>query len=77
MKKKELFTDLSDKQTEKVVGGVGRVGAGSGHKAGAGVNGWGAPGTPSAGHGLISAGFSPGATNPNSNGKVVVPGSKS
>ena len=37
MKKKELFVDLSDEQTEKVVGGVGRVFPG-GPAPGAGIN---------------------------------------
>ena len=46
-------TELTDDQSEKVVGGVG-----SGPVPGAGIAGWGAPGTPSAGHGLLSAGFS-------------------
>jgi hypothetical protein len=60
MKKEQLFTDLNDEQAEKVVGGVGRVGGGLGGGAGAGTNGWGAGGTPSAGHGLIGSGnFAP------------------
>ncbi len=80
MKKKELFKDLSDEQAEKVVGGVGRVlDGGPGTGAGAGVNGWGAGGTPSEGHGLLSAGFSgPPGANPNvaAAGVVVkIPGS--
>ena len=68
-----LITELTDEQSEKVVGGVG-----SGPVPGAGIAGWGAPGTPSAGHGLLSAGFSaPGASNPQSAVTVTVPGTKS
>ena len=58
MKNGQLLMDLTDEQCEKVVGGVGRIVVG-GPMPGAGLNGWGAPGTPSAGHGLINAGFSP------------------
>ena len=78
MKKKELFKDLSDEQAEKVVGGVGRVFPG-GPTPGAGINGWGAPGTPSAGGGLISAGFTPPGVlkSPGASGIMVrVPGGK-
>ena len=58
MKKEQLFTELSDEQAEKVVGGAGAIIAGVGSPvAGAGVNGWGVG--PSAGHGLGSAGFTP------------------
>ena len=72
MKKKALFTDLSDKQTEKVVGGVGRGDEGPG----AGINGWGVG--PSAGHGLKSAGFeAPGVLNQHSKVRVTNPGPKS
>ena len=54
-KKTSLWNELTDEQSEKLVGGVG-----AGEAApGAGANGWGADGQPSAGHGLISAGFSP------------------
>jgi len=73
MKKEQLFTELSDEQAEKVVGGVG-VGA----TPGAGINGWGAGG-PAAGHGLINAGFSaPGdQMSPGVSGlDVTVPGPK-
>ena len=70
---KKLAAELTDEQLKKVVGGVG-----AGPTPGAGINGWGAPGTPSAGGGLINAGFSPpGAANPNSAVQVTVPGSKS
>ena len=76
MKKKQLLTDLTDEQCEKVVGGVGRVLAG-GSPAGAGVAGW--FGGPTGTHGLASAGFTPPpATNPNTPLGVVVkvPGDK-
>ena len=69
MKKDQLWTDLSDEQCQKVVGGAGR---GDTPQSSAGFNGWGADGTPSAGHGLFSAGFKPGL-NPNANGNVWVP----
>ena len=49
MKKEQLFTDLSDEQAEKVVGGVGRDNNGK--------NGWGTPGQPSAGHGICGTGM--------------------
>jgi hypothetical protein len=57
MKKEQLFTELSDEQAEKVVGGVGVQGGGQGGGAGAGTNGWGAAGTVSEGGGLCHAGF--------------------
>ena len=66
MKKKELFTDLSDEQTEKVVGGVG-----SGPAPGAGANGWG--GTtlfnPS---GNLNAGLQPRGFKPTNNANAAV-----
>ena len=72
--KKDLWVELSDEQSEKVVGGVG-----SGNPPGAGINGW--FGGPSAGtNGLINAGFSaPGsAGSPGQSGiTVTVPGDKS
>ena len=71
MKKQKLFTALTDEQSEKVVGGVGR-----GPAPGAGVNGWGADETPSAGHGLFGAGFLGFVPNPNSAVEVFVPGEK-
>jgi hypothetical protein len=75
MKKEPLFTELSDKQAEKLVGGVGRIGRGNDFGAGAGSTGW-FGGPPGSGHGLSSAGFTPGDLNPNSHGMVVVPGPK-
>ena len=69
MKKDQLWTELSDEQCQKVVGGVGR---GETPGTSAGFNGWGAAPNPSAGHGLFSAGFVPGF-NPNSAVSVVVP----
>ena len=64
--KKELWVELSDEQSEKVVGGVG-----SGSFPGAGVNGWSGNGH---GGGLFHAGFSPGTQN---TAGVWVPGDKS
>ena len=70
---KKLAAELTDEQLKKVVGGVG-----SGTPPGAGINGWGAPGTPSAGGGLLNAGFTaPGAINLNAAVTVTVPGTKS
>jgi len=69
--KTALWNDLTDEQSEKLVGGVGRGDIGPG----AGINGWGVG--PSAGHGLISAGFTaPGVLNPNSAVRVTNPGPK-
>ena len=68
------WEELSDQQCEMVVGGVG-----VGPTPGKGINGWGAAGTPSAGHGLINAGFSPPGQqmSPGQSGlNVTVPGDK-
>jgi len=73
--KSSLWNDLTDEQSEKLVGGVG-----AGTNPGAGAFGWGAGGQPSDGHGLISAGFTaPGANQPtgDSGVNVTVPGDKS
>ena len=73
MKKKQLLTELTDEQCEKVVGGVGRHFGGM--NAGAGSNAWGLPspfnpsGNPNAG---LGKNFTPGM-NDNSNGTVFVP----
>ena len=70
MKKKELFTDLSDEQTEKVVGGVG-----SGPAPGHGANGWGfdTPFNPSGNQNAgLKKNFSP-VNNPNAAVNVTVP----
>ena len=73
MKKKQLLTDLTDEQCEKVVGGSGRDLGGPG--AGAGTNAWGA-GTPFNPSGNPNAGlrknFVPGM-NENSHVDVFVP----
>ena len=56
MKKKQLLTDLTDEQCEKVVGGVG-VGVGGGST---GFFGWGTnPKSAARPTGLINAGFTP------------------
>jgi len=74
MKKKQLLTDLTDEQCEKVVGGVGR---GSTPGSSAGFFGWGTSPNQSAGtNGLFRAGFTPGDANPNSAVPVIVPGPK-
>ncbi len=73
IKKKQLLTELTDEQCEKVVGGVGRDLGGPG--AGAGTNAWGPPtpfnpsGNPNAG---LFKNFTPGM-NPNSAVTVFVP----
>ena len=73
MKNKQLLTDLTDEQCEKVVGGVGRDIGRPG--AGAGTNAWGAgspfnpSGNPNAG---LAKNFEPGM-NGNSHGSVFVP----
>ena len=55
MKKKQLLTELTDEQCEKVVGGVG-----VGPKPGAGINGWFGGSPPGNDTGLAgSAGFMP------------------
>lgn len=64
MKKKELWTDLSDEQCQKVVGGTGFENAGK--------NAWGLEGSVTEGHALLSAGFEVGH-NPHSAVTVVVP----
>jgi len=73
MKKEQLFTNLSDEQSEKVVGGSGRDLGDPG--AGAGTNAWGA-GTPFNPSGNPNAGlfknFTPGM-NGNSAVTVFVP----
>ena len=72
MMKSKLITQLSDEQLKKVVGGVG-IGATPGTSAG--FNGWGAGGSPSAGHGLFSAGFMPDDFVAGRSGnKIIVPG---
>ncbi len=48
--KTSLWNDLTDEQSEKLVGGVG-----SGDVPGAGIAGWNGDGT----HGLAGAGFAP------------------
>ena len=64
MKREQLFTDLSDEQSEKVVGGVGARVEGVGHPvAGAGVNGWG---------GLGRNFTAPGVPNEKGGGVIVV-----
>ena len=74
MKKKALFTDLSDEQTEKVVGGVGRVLVPG---PGAGANGWGGT-TPFNPSGNLNAGLNPRGfvpvLNTHSAKPVIVPG---
>jgi len=72
MKKEQLFTELSDEQAEKVVGGVGR-----GPGPGAGANAWGA-GSPFNPSGNDNAGllknFPPGpGMNANSAVEVFIP----
>jgi hypothetical protein len=57
MKNKQLWMDLSNEECRKVVGGVG---IGDTPGTAAGFNGWGAPPNPSAGHGLLGAGFEAG-----------------
>ncbi len=47
-----LWDDLTDEQSEKLVGGVG-----AGDAPGAGANGWGVEGQPSEGHGLCQNGM--------------------
>ena len=73
MKKEQLFTDLSDEQAEKVVGGVG-IGATPGSSAG--FNGWGAPGSPAGGHALLSAGFTTGTSLTAGPNNIILPGPK-
>ena len=66
--------ELSAAQLDQVTAGVG-----VGPTPGAGLNGWGVPGTPSAGHGLINAGFAPPGAQMSPGGSglnVTVPGDK-
>ena len=76
--KTSLWDDLTDEQSEKLVGGVG-----AGPTPGAGENGWFGDGGPPPGpedHGLIGAGFTPPGVqiSPGVSGlNVTVPGPKS
>ena len=78
MKKKQLLTDLTDEQCEKVVGGVGVHGPNFG-MAGAGSQGWfgngSGPPDPTD-NGLTRAGFTPGNTILAGPNTVTVPGAK-
>ena len=67
--------ELTAQQMDQITAGVGRLGRGNDFGAGAGSTGW-FGGPPGSGHGLSSAGFTPGDLNPNSHGMVVVPGPK-
>ena len=69
MKNKQLWSDLSNDECRNVVGGVG-IGDTPGESAG--VNGWGAPPNPSAGHGLFSAGFIPGHMTAGESGNTII-----
>ena len=67
MKKQQLWIDLSDEQSEKLVGGVG-IGASPGSSAG--VQGWFGDG----GHGLFGAGKTPGnLLAGNSDNNIIIP----
>ncbi len=78
MKKEQLFTQLSDEQAEKVIGGVGILGPNFAG-AGAGTQGWfgngGGPPDPTD-NGLTRAGFTPGTTMEAGPNTIMVPGSK-
>jgi len=65
MKKKQLLTDLTDEQCEKVVGGVG-IGASPGESAG--VAGWFGNGP----HGLFGAGKTPGSMTAGKSGNNII-----
>jgi len=74
MKKKQLWIDLSDKQAEKVVGGVG-IGASPGSSAGfAGWFGNGGPPMDDSDNGLFRAGKTPGNLGAgNSGNNIIIP----
>ena len=69
--KTALWNELTDEQSEKLVGGVGAGTTGGNSK---GFNGWGAADTPSEGHGLFGAdqGFGPTVVEHGANGTSVV-----
>ncbi len=64
--KTSLWNELTDEQSEKLVGGVG-----AGGEPGAGANGWGAGGQPSEGGGLCGTGMF-GLSDPIVHGAVTV-----
>jgi hypothetical protein len=79
MKKKQLLTDLTDEQCEKVVGGVGILDPDRFAGAGAGTQGWfgnGSPPPDGSNNGLDGAGFTPGNTISAGPNTIMVPGRK-